>query len=59
MGTYVYSRKVTFQEACTVVDIVNSRKLDVTVYLDGRPVKTFGDVRAVFYGFPLEEVEGR
>jgi hypothetical protein len=55
-GAWVYSRKVNFKEACTVLDIVTKRKLDVTIYLDGKPVKTFGDVKAIFFGFPLEEV---
>jgi hypothetical protein len=53
-GSWVYSRKVNFKEACTVVDIVNSRKLDVTIYLEGKPVRTFNDVKAIFFGFPLE-----
>jgi len=56
LGAWVYSRKVDFKEACTVVDIVNARKLDVTVYLDDKPIRTFSDVKAIFFGFPLEEV---
>ena len=50
------SLRITFKEACTVVDIVNARKLDVTIYLDGKPVRTFSDVKAIFFGFPLEGV---